>query len=580
MRKKSLIFISVLMLMLTACGQNVSVNVNSETGDKKEEASQVTDEVPEEEEEAKEEVTAGTSKAAPVFKLVKKYYSEYYSGKNKTDGSGESLEGKEVYDGMSETLMVADESKDLYPDLYEALNKDAKEALALADKIASENSKSANDDADSSGADNRPFAGPWTDTSRISITRVDDKVISFARDFSGFSGGAHGMYGRTGITYDVETGKRLALTDVVDITQDQLVSVIREKLLDMRSSDSYMDLDENLKNYSLTAENPIVRDPDTDSETYEPGFDWYLGFDGIHFYFGPYEIAAYAIGESDVVIGYDELGDSVNKNYIPDISKGYIVEGGIPVSDGAWEDENDNELEFIFGTDDDTEMYDNWIQCNSLTLKKGDRSAVAEDEYFSFNYNKDSIRQYRVVTADGREYIYACVLSYNDYSDVIVYDITGGDIKLSGVFTCHLAYVDHDTDLAGEFMLTDPDNMIFAEVGDLLGTYTCYGKYVTGADGLPVYADDYYTLSWSSDEIKSLKDIKATVLDGDGNEQGEETIPAGTGFTPIRTDNKSYMDCTLDDGTVVRLKYSKTDYPAEIDGVSVDDLFDGLMYAG
>ena len=50
MRKKSLIFISALMLMLTACGQNVSVNVNSETGDKKEEASQVTDEVPEEEE--------------------------------------------------------------------------------------------------------------------------------------------------------------------------------------------------------------------------------------------------------------------------------------------------------------------------------------------------------------------------------------------------------------------------------------------------------------------------------------------------------------------------------------------------
>lgn len=49
---------------------------------------------------------------------------------------------------------------------------------------------------------------------------------------------------------------------------------------------------------------------------------------------------------------------------------------------------------------------------------------------------------------------------------------------------------------------------------------------------------------------------------------------------PIRTDNSTFVDCRLDDGRLVRLKFSQTDYPSQIDGVNVEDLFEGLVYAG
>ena len=586
MNKKICILLSMVMVTLSACGVNVNINSKQSSEEVKEENVQVAEEAAEETDSAEETDTdmedadSEAAVAGPVYKLVEKYYSEEYSGNNKADGDGDSLEGKQVYDGMSETLMVADESKELYPNLYEKLNSDAREAIELADKIASEQSKEANEDADSSADDERPFMGPWTDYSSINIKRADNKVISYTRDFANFYGGAHGMYGRTGITYDVESGERLALTDIVDTTQEELIRILKDTILEKGDEDAYSDLDEDLKNYSLTTENPVLTDPDTDYESYEPGFDWYLGYDGVHFYFGPYEIAAYAVGDTEVVIGYDELPGTVNKDYIPETDKGYIVSSDIPVSDGQWEDEDDPELKFIYGTDDQEYDDSGWINCTSLTLKQGDKSATAEDEYFSYSYGKDSFRQYRVVTAEGKEYIYVCVLTFNDYYDVIVYDITGGDIKLSGIFSCHLAYEDWNTDYAGEFIPTDPDNMIFAEVGDLFGTYICYGRYVPGADGIPEYADDHYEISWSSEKVKSLKDIKVTVLDEDYNEQGEEELAAGTEFTPVRTDNESYMDCVIDDGRIIRLKYSKTDYPAEIDGVSVDDLFDGLIYAG
>ncbi len=97
---------------------------------------------------------------------------------------------------------------------------------------------------------------------------------------------------------------------------------------------------------------------------------------------------------------------------------------------------------------------------------------------------------------------------------------------------------------------------------------------------MPESVDSVYKISWGSEEAKSLKNVKVTMLDDKYNEQGEETIEAGEHFLPIRTDNSSFVDCRLDDGRLVRLKITKTDYPVQIDGEDVDDLFEGLVYAG
>jgi len=595
MRTKKImcIILAMTMMILSACA---SVTVNNKVqpaGDAINEASDIVDGETVQAGEADLEEEA-TDAAKPVYKLVKQYFSRDYEGTNKTDGDGEPLEGKEVYDGTNQTIMLADESKELYPDLYESLNGDAKKEIDAAKKYSDSMISQANEDADSSVTDKRPFIGPWTDYVHENIIRADRNVISYTRDFSSFSGGAHGIYGRSGITYDVKTGKRLVLADVVDTTKDSLVSVLKEKLLKMGEErndgdeDVFFDLDETLGGYSLTVQNDPANyyeqsaeeaEMDEDAEP-ETGFVWYLGYDGVHFYFGPYELAAYALGDWEVIVGYDEFPGTVKEEYLPKTDEGYVTASFIPMWSSDLDDGSDDSLHFIFKPEDGQDDVSDEIDATSLTLKKGSKEAVA-DEYFFYNYNSNSARQYRVVTADNREYIYINLLTLDDYTDVVVFDITGGDIKLAGTYSCHLVYEDTgDDNYAGEFMLTDPENMYYAEVGNLLGTYTCYGRYVVGPDGLPQFADNDYAINWGSENVTSLKDIKVTVLDENGNETGDETVPAGTHFVPVRTDNKSYVDCTIDDNRTVRLKYTKTDYPIEIDGTSVDDLFDGLVYAG
>lgn len=578
MKKRICLLFLAAAFVLSACGgANVNVNVNIPSGsDEKVEK----EEVPEKKEAAEDSVPNGDTqeeaKKLPVYKLVSKYFSEHYDGKEKEDGEGNPLEGKQVFDGLAQALMVAEESKDTYPELYKSLNDESIRSLEASQANADGLISQAMDDAENSKKENRPFFGPYSDYSRVSISRADSKLLSFFEDYSNFMGGAHGMYGRSGYTYDINTGKKLSITDVVKLTEDDLVPVLKEKLLAQNDEDEYDDLDEKLKNYKLDSE--TVFDEETQELTC--GYNWYLDYDGMHFYFGPYEIASYAVGAVDVVIAYDELPGTMNDKYLPDKKSGYIVNSDITMVGKEWDDESNTELHFVYDAEESEDSYDYGYDCTALTLKKGDKSATAEDEFFTYNYDKNYLKQYKVVTADGREYIYVCALTFNDYTDVMVFDINDDDIKLAGVFTCHLVYDTTDSKHSGEFIPTDPENMYFAQVGDLFGTYTCYGRYIVGKDGMPESVDSVYKISWGSEEAKSLKSVKVTMLDEEYNEQGEETVDAGEHFLPIRTDNSSFVDCRLDDGRLVRLKFTQTDYPSQIDGVNVEDLFEGLVYAG
>ena len=97
--------------------------------------------------------------------------------------------------------------------------------------------------------------------------------------------------------------------------------------------------------------------------------------------------------------------------------------------------------------------------------------------------------------------------------------------------------------------------------------------------------DNIYTIDWFwTDHVKSKEDLTLDVVDENGEiVSAGETIKKGETFMPlkIKDDNgKVSLYAKLGDGRIVRLDYSSTKYPAEVDGRSVDDLFDGLQYAG
>ncbi len=98
MKKRICLLFLAAAFALSACGgANVNVNVNIPSGsDEKVEK----EEVPKKKEAAEDSVPNGDTqeeaKKLPVYKLVSKYFSERYDGKEKEDGEGNPLEGKQV----------------------------------------------------------------------------------------------------------------------------------------------------------------------------------------------------------------------------------------------------------------------------------------------------------------------------------------------------------------------------------------------------------------------------------------------------------------------------------------------------
>ncbi|MCR5157224.1 MAG: DUF3298 and DUF4163 domain-containing protein [Butyrivibrio sp.] len=579
MKKKICIMMGVIMLTLSACGaQNdgqspadspattEASQASSETEAKKEEQGSA---------DSKGEEAATEKSDIPELLVRTEYLNNYYKGSFTEDAEGNSLEHKTLFEGSVQALMVSKDSEKDFPELYKAVNDIANEYIDASKANADEMADTAKEDLEMSITEGYSFFGPYSDRSVTSVTRVDDKILSYIDNYYSFSGGAHGIYGLQGRTFDVTTGKELLVSDVISLSEEELNSILVKKIEETTDDpDTFWDLEDTLSSYKY---DPMNTDP-VDYENYEYPYVWYLDYDGIHFYFGPYAIAAYANGATDVSISYEELAGKLSEKYLPDTSKGYITGIDLPMYSDEYDDDS-SDLHFVYTLEGENTMADGYQTCKALTLKEKDRSATA-DIYFEYDYDMPSVHGYYVRTDDGREYVYATVLSYNDYTELVVFDLSDGGIKLVGQESFHMAYIDAGDDNFGELIITDPENMPLGKVSDMMGTFTCFGSYRVGKDGMPELKENVYKISWISDSIKTKKDVEITLLEEDGTVVRKDTLVADSPISPFRTDMETYIDARLPDGQIVRFTYSNGKYPYEIGGVQVDDLFDGLQYAG
>ncbi|MBR1909513.1 MAG: hypothetical protein IJ821_02890, partial [Lachnospiraceae bacterium] len=122
MKKRICLLIFAMAFVLSACGGNVNVNINAPDSSAQEaDKDEATEEMEEDTETAPESQPQTEQGEKPVYKVVSKYFFAMYEGKEKEDGEGNPLEGKEVFDGLAQAIMVAEESKDSYPELYKTL---------------------------------------------------------------------------------------------------------------------------------------------------------------------------------------------------------------------------------------------------------------------------------------------------------------------------------------------------------------------------------------------------------------------------------------------------------------------------
>lgn len=414
----------------------------------------------------------------------------------------------------------------------------------------------AREDYNSAVAEGYEFYGPYVSEDEMYITRADDKALSAVTGNYWYSGGAHGMSGYSAVNFDTKTGRKLAIEDVIADT-NALPNALATEMIEQYPhlatvvQDMWsMSLEDYLASY-LTPE-------EVDDIT--PEFTWTLGYEGVTFYFGAYEIGSYADGNQVVVLTYNEYPELFNKEYFASVTQDYVMQI----------------LPFWYGEEGFTDINGDGVM-DMITV---DGNYDAEyDQYTSINvtinnntYTQDAwyyeITSY-LVKANGNTYIYAECTSENDYRTIYVFKVTESSVEFIG-----------EVQGSGIVDFTNSADFSLTKRFDLLSTYHGQGSFYVGEDGIPVQKEDVYEIKLFEDTpIVSTVDITAELIDENGNLIGETyEFPVGTEYYFRRTDGMTYVDMMTSEGKACRL-YT-TPAGSTVNGMDAWESFEMLYYAG
>ena len=130
--------------------------------------------------------------------------------------------------------------------------------------------------------------------SEYGIDYLSEKIASINKYFYEYTGGAHGVHEKVYKVYSLSNGERLKIEDIlINVNDSNLINKVKEKLLSIWDKESYFNLDE------LSLENN----------------NFYITSKGLTFTWGIYEIAPYAMGDSEVLFLADEILPYLKEEY-------------------------------------------------------------------------------------------------------------------------------------------------------------------------------------------------------------------------------------------------------------------------
>ena len=445
---------------------------------------------------------------------------------------------------------------------------DAPEYPALEEAVAQYNTETENnwitsmnelkswarEDYNAAVAEGYEFYGPYVSEDEMYITRADDKALSAVTGNYWYSGGAHGMSGYSAVNFDTKTGRKLAIEDVIADT-NALPNALATEMIEQYPhlatvvQDMWsMSLEDYLASY-LTPE-------EVDDIT--PEFTWTLGYEGVTFYFGAYEIGSYADGNQVVVLTYNEYPELFNKEYFASVTQDYVMQI-LPFwygEEGFTDINSDGVMDMIIidgNYSTEFEMY------SSLDVTVNGNTYSHEAYYYE-------LTSY-VVKANGNTYVYVERLGDSDFRTVSVFKITESSVEYVG-----------DVD-GGIIDFYNSADFGLTKRFDMLSTIYAIAKCYVGDDGMPVEKAGAYEIMGEG-TITSTVEITAELVDENGNLLGEsKAFPAGTIYDFERTDGMTYVDMLTNDGSRCRL-YTTNQWPPTVNGMDAQNCFEMLGFAG
>ncbi|MBQ3054727.1 MAG: DUF3298 domain-containing protein [Oscillospiraceae bacterium] len=374
--------------------------------------------------------------------------------------------------------------------------------------------------------------------------RADNRAVSYLEAVYVYEGGAHPNYTYTGHTFDPNTGEEMKLEQVVTdpaVLPELLAGILHEKYQDVVFSD-------------LSG---------TFSEYAPEDYSWTIDYQGITFWFSPYEIAAYAAGLLSAKVFF---ADS------PELFPQELTQAP---SAYALEILTDHEMEFFFDgktTVHSGTMPDPYGSYEMLSVDVNGAHYVDEINY-AYSFDK------YLVCMGNDLYLYVTSYSDGDYNEFVA-------LKLGDTISeiARLRHTQPDSEAVGDSaedfvvyrpFLNDPNAISLSTTLQLLGTRQGVANYKVGGGGVPEMTDRALSLE-GGNSVTSKLPLKVLLLP----EEEETEIPSGTEFSPLRTDGKSYVEARLPDGKEVRLTVDTSGYPVKVGGIPEEECFENLLYAG
>lgn len=206
-------------------------------------------------------------------------------------------DGVQLSTGHRMTLRLSEDDAALYPEFAKELEAKAKEDL---------------EDLKTQTQLLKEFAigdertGYYDDCS-IFLSRADETVVSIRHDFRQYTGGIHSNSHTTAVNYDPELGDWYALEDIISDTSI-LLPMIEDRLFEKYPAETF-----------FSEKGHVLKDYTTED------LIWALSYQGITFYFCPYDIAPYSEGTLSATLWFDEIPGFLYDEYTYAPKEGHVI---------------------------------------------------------------------------------------------------------------------------------------------------------------------------------------------------------------------------------------------------------------
>lgn len=392
-----------------------------------------------------------------------------------------------------------------------------------------------------------------------STGRFDNQIISLIATNTSYMGGAHGSNLLSGLTFDSNTGERLALTDLSD-EPDALLAAIKEDIIAQCSGKQ--------------SEKGFFEDPS--SEAFAKSLDgilktdsWYFTKAGICIVGNEYELAPYAAGAFYFTIPYEKLTMlkkeyQYHGGYVLPVSYGNSVQKDL---DGDGTDE-DILFEISYAEEDD------YMPVLSLNISGTDCTDVLTNNDIPLPENPET--NYYLVDLDSSDSFVEFALSDNGMSDDPVtyfFRYDKGSILSLGYVNASLSGKDCVT--YGDGTLTAMTHTTLLESAYAPADYMLSGDKIVPAEQEWYYPDrTFFPEERLSHAI--LKDF--TVYTANSTDANKKVLTAADGPVSFPAlDNDHWVQVKTSDGNIYYM-YMSDFSTIDSDGtmLSIEDVFENL----